>query len=97
MASPRKRQEPEPIRITTAPQNSNDDLESRRRRYLFSMSLRTICFVAAILVGDVWFRWVLILGAVFLPYIAVVVANTASPRIEGADLVSSRNKYRELE
>ena len=42
------------------------------------MSLRTICFVGAIVVGDGWLRWVLVAGALVLPYIAVVMANASA-------------------
>ena len=96
MARTRTRREPEPIRITTAPENTHDDLVGRRRRYVFSMSLRVICFVGAI-VFDGWLRYVLLLGALVLPYIAVVMANASNPRIEGSDLVNPGSGRRELE
>ena len=32
---------------------------------------------------DGWLRWVLVVGAFILPYVAVVMANVASPRIDG--------------
>ena len=67
----------------------------RRRRYLVSMSVRTACFVGAIFVGG-WVRWVLLLGAFVLPYVAVVMANAASPRIPGTDLVAPEAGHREL-
>jgi hypothetical protein len=38
------------------------------------MGVRTACVVAAIFVPG-WPRWVLIAGAVVLPYFAVVMAN----------------------
>jgi Protein of unknown function (DUF3099) len=93
--SRRTRRESEPVRITTAPTNHHDDLDRRRRRYVFSMAIRTACFVGAVLV-DGWFRWILVVGAFILPYIAVVMANVASPRIEGADLVPPDLGHREL-
>ena len=61
------------------------------------MSIRTLCFVGAVLVGDNWFRWVLVAGAFILPYIAVVMANSAAPRLEGADLVAPNAGYKELQ
>ena len=54
----------------------------RQRRYLFSMSLRTICFVGALLTPPPY-RWFLVAGALVLPYIAVVMANAASPLVPG--------------
>ena len=92
----RAKREAEAIRITTAPARAGDDIDRRRKRYLVSMSIRTLCFVGAVLVGDNWFRWVLVAGAFILPYIAVVMANSAAPRIEGADLVQPHAGYKEL-
>ena len=60
------------------------------------MTIRTLCFVGAVLV-DGWLRWVLVVGAFILPYIAVVMANSAAPRIEGADLIQPNAGYKELE
>ncbi len=104
MAEARKarnsRTSPEPVRITNAPSNPRDDLNKRRKRYLLSMSLRSICFVGAVIVGTLmgpgWLLWTFLAGALILPYIAVVVANSAAPRIEGTDLVSPQSQYREL-
>jgi hypothetical protein len=55
----------------------------RQKRYIISMSIRTLCFIGAIVVGSGWLRWVLVAAAFVLPYIAVVMANSASPRVEG--------------
>jgi len=60
------------------------------------MAVRTLCFMGAVVVGDGWLRWVLVVGAFVLPYVAVVMANSAAPRIEGADLVQPGPGYREL-
>lgn len=43
------------------------------------MGIRTACFVLAI-VTDGPLRWVLVAGAVFLPYVAVVLANATDRR-----------------
>jgi hypothetical protein len=92
----RSRHEATPVRITTAPTSAGDDLDRRRRRYLFSMAIRTACFLGAVVVGPGWLRWVLVVGAFILPYIAVVMANSAAPRIEGANLVGPKPGYKEL-
>ena len=97
MAAPRKRREAAPIRITTAASNPQDDIDGRRRRYIISMAIRTLCFVGAVVVGDNWLRWVLVAAAFVLPYFAVVMANSASPRVEGADLMSPDPDHKELE
>jgi DUF3099 family protein len=60
--------------VTGVRRGTSDDLAQRQRRYLISMTIRTICFVLAVVThGPV--RWVLVAAAVVLPYIAVVMAN----------------------
>jgi hypothetical protein len=66
--------------ITTAATSLSDDLSMRTRRYLWTMGIRTACFVAAIFVPG-WPRWVLIAGAVLLPYLGVVGANAGREKI----------------
>ena len=43
------------------------------------MSVRVVCFLGAVLI-DHWTRWVLLVGAVVLPYVAVVLANAGRER-----------------
>lgn len=64
------------MRITSAGASHAEDIAGRERRYIISMSIRTACFVGAVLIGDGWLRWILVAGAVFLPYAAVVMANS---------------------
>jgi Protein of unknown function (DUF3099) len=68
------------MRITSAGTSPAEDLKMRQRRYVVSMTIRTLCFVGAVAVGDGWLRWVLVAGAVFLPYAAVVMANAPGGR-----------------
>lgn len=84
-----------PVRITTAPPNVADDIDHRRRRYVISMTVRTLCFIGAI-VADGWLRWVLVVAAFVLPYVAVVMANSASPRVDEADLLQPHSGRKEL-
>lgn len=49
------------------------------KRYAWTMAFRTACFVSMIFVEGP-LRWVLFAGAVFLPYVAVVLANQANQR-----------------
>ena len=65
--------------ITDAPVAHSQDLRARQTRYLLSMLVRTVCFVLAVFASGP-LRWVLIVGALFLPYIAVVFANAGSRR-----------------
>lgn len=68
------KEQPPVYPITSVHTGLSFDQAGRKKRYLISMSLRTICFVGAIFAsGNL--RWALIFGAIFLPYIAVVIAN----------------------
>jgi hypothetical protein len=71
------------VRITTARSSAADDMRSRQRRYAISMSIRMVCFFAAVIVGPGVFRWVLVAAAVFLPFFAVVIANAGDQRDDG--------------
>jgi hypothetical protein len=83
------------IRITTASSSRHEDIAARQRRYVFSMTLRTVCFVAAILTEG-WLRWVLVAAAVVLPYVAVVMANAASSRSDGFALHGAPSQRHQL-
>ncbi len=65
------------FRITGARQGLAEDVRGRQRRYIISMSVRTVSVIAAAVLWNVE-RHVavvaLVLGVV-LPYIAVVIAN----------------------
>jgi hypothetical protein len=82
MVSLRRAHGSDVVRITTAPESHETEMAHRQKRYMISMGIRTLCFVAAVL-ADGWLRWVLVALAFVLPYVAVVMANSASPRIEG--------------
>lgn len=71
--------------ITQARRSLTDDQGPRTRRYLISMGIRTACVLAAIVVPG-WPRWILIAGAVFLPYFAVVMANAGRENDEPRDV-----------
>jgi hypothetical protein len=75
-----RRKSPEPLRITSASRPRSEDIRGRERRYLISMGIRTLCFILSVLSMGHWFMWAFLVGAVFLPYFAVVIANGgASP------------------
>lgn len=67
------------VTITDAPVAHSQELRARQTRYLLSMLVRTLCFIAAVVTSGP-LRWVFIAGALFLPYIAVVLANAGSRR-----------------
>jgi hypothetical protein len=60
--------------ITAAPASLTRDQAGRQRRYFISMMIRTGCFLLTVILPSPY-RWFALLGAVTLPYIAVVIAN----------------------
>jgi hypothetical protein len=81
--------------ITGARRGVRDDVNSRTRRYLFSMGVRTVCFLGAVLAGG-WLRWALIAAAVVLPYLSVVFANGGRERIEDVPLTAHMEDQRAI-
>lgn len=71
--------------ITEAQRPLSQEQTGRTRRYLISMGIRTACVLGAIIVPG-WPRWVLLAGAVVLPYLAVVVANAGRENDEPGEL-----------
>jgi purine-cytosine permease-like protein len=71
--------EPEIHQITNAVTPYSDDLDARIARYLVSMLIRTACVVLVIVVHHP-VRWVFAVGAVALPYVAVIIANNTGRR-----------------
>ncbi len=68
-----------PVSITSARSSRSDDIKRREVKYLVSMGIRTVCFVLAVVLSGPM-RWVMVAGAFFLPYFAVVIANAADGR-----------------
>lgn len=81
------------VRITTARSSAADDMRSRQRRYAISMTIRLVCFVAAVAVGPGVLRWVLVGAAVFLPLFAVVMANANDQRDDGFSLPTNAGAH----
>lgn len=74
--------------ITSAATPLGDDIAKRAHRYLLQMGLRTLCFIGAVATWDrvpTWISVSLLVGAVILPYVAVVLANAGRERPERPD------------
>ena len=82
-------------RITGARRSLDDDVRSRQRRYAISMGIRTVCFLLAVVTTG-WLRWVMIAGAVALPYFAVVLANGGREPDAGLPAFLPQNDRREI-
>jgi len=87
--------EPVAYDITSAPKSLTNDQSQRQRRYFISMMVRTACFILTVVLPSPY-RWFALLGAVTLPYFAVVIANAGRESITpGASIL--KNKARSLE
>nr|ACY25390.1 hypothetical protein [uncultured Actinomycetes bacterium] len=76
--------------ITSAPKALTRDQAGRQKRYFISMMIRTACFILTVILPSPY-RWVALLGAVTLPYFAVVIANAGRETItRGADIVEDK-------
>jgi hypothetical protein len=61
--------------VTSAPRPHSEEVSDRARKYLISMTIRTICLVLAIFALHGWLRLIAIVAAIILPWFAVVMAN----------------------
>jgi len=65
--------------ITSLPRSPEDDRRARMLKYGIAMAVRLACIFACFLVRGYWII-IPALGAVVLPYIAVVLANVSHSR-----------------
>src|SRR5690606_3962961 len=65
--------------ITTLPDNPAHERSLRMRKYSIMMTVRLICVLLMPFVHG-WWMLLPALGAIFLPYLAVVVANSVNYR-----------------
>ncbi|WP_167828747.1 DUF3099 domain-containing protein [Streptomyces sp. MZ04] len=83
--TPWRRGAPPAESITRARTGLTRDLRGRQRRYLIAMLVRTACVVV---MAATWSRWPVLavaalIGAVVIPYVAVVIAQAHSSRHRG--------------
>jgi hypothetical protein len=72
----------EPVLITSAPENSDDEYDRRRKKYAIMMSLRAACVVAAALTYrvSIVLAMAFVVGGMVLPWCAVIIANDRPAR-----------------
>jgi Protein of unknown function (DUF3099) len=75
----------EVFNITNAQRALSEEQAGRTRRYLLSMGIRTACLLGAVVVSG-WPRWIMVAGAVVLPYFAVVAANAGRENDDPGDV-----------
>jgi hypothetical protein len=64
--------------VTEAQRSKSADIRYRERRYLIMMAIRVVCFLVAVIVfakGGGWLTAIPAVGAIAIPYFAVVFAN----------------------
>ncbi len=64
--------------VTEARPSRSADIAYRERRYLIMMSIRLVCFVIAVVAfinGAGWLTAIPAVGAIIIPYFAVIFAN----------------------
>ena len=79
--------------VTEAPRPMSEDIAYRQRRYLIMMGIRLACFVIAVVLfvnGGRWLTAIPAVGAIVIPYFAVVFAN-------GGREPSGRSRFRPYE
>jgi len=64
-------------RITDARSAHTDEMHARMVKYTVSMSIRMVCLFLLFFVHG-WMLWVVVAGAVVLPWFAVIIANGGS-------------------
>ena len=69
------------VLITAAQQSQADEMRARTKRYAITMGIRTLSFILAVALPlPVWAKFVLIVAAVVLPWLAVTAANAGPVR-----------------
>lgn len=73
-----------PALITEAPINAKDEFDRRRKRYLVMMTLRAACIIGAASTFRIsgWLAAFFVVGALVLPWSAVLIANDRPPKQE---------------
>ena len=77
--------------ISNVGESLSKDQSARQRRYFISMMIRTFCFILAVVLPSPW-RWIALVGAVTLPYIAVIAANAGRETIKSRTIYANKNK-----
>ena len=63
---------------TSLEASPDEERRSRMIKYTVAMSVRMVCIVLGVFAQGVW-MWIFFALAIFLPYFAVVIANSQGP------------------
>ena len=86
-----KKRKPTTQSITDATVGLTSDQSARQRRYFVSMMIRTACFILTVVLPSP-FRWIALVGALTLPYIAVIAANAGRETIKKETIFNPKRK-----
>ena len=89
----------EPFLVTTAGKSPREEQRQRTRRYLVTMGIRTIVFVAAVVLYATGLHWAAAITAaasLILPWIAVVAANAGPTRTVEQPALYQRDEPKRL-
>ena len=64
--------------VTSVEISPEEERKSRFIKYTIAMVVRVICIILAVVVPLGWITILFAIGAIFLPYFAVIIANTES-------------------
>lgn len=82
--------------ITDAATAHSEDMRERMIKYSVAMGIRMVCLILVFVV-DGWFKIIAVAGAVFLPWIAVVIANGSDKAEVHSDYLLDAAPLAELE
>jgi len=63
--------------ITSLPPSPDRERHSRMIRYGITMGIRVVCLFLCVIIPPGWWLVFPAIGAIFLPYVAVVIANAS--------------------
>jgi hypothetical protein len=85
----------EVLNITDAQESHTDEMHRRMVKYTVAMSVRLACLLLFFFIPG-WPRWLFVAGAVFLPWIAVIIANGGSDQVKASDALLDQAPLAEL-
>jgi hypothetical protein len=88
--------DPEVHSITTAAPGHSEDMHKRMVRYATAMGIRVVCIILLFFL-DGWLKLLAVAGAVFLPWVAVVIANAQDTAETTSDVLLDAPPPAELE
>ncbi len=73
------KRDPSTPSATSLPRAPHDDANRRMTKYFVMMAVRVACFIAMVVITPYgWHTAALAVGAIVLPYLAMIVANVGS-------------------